>query len=219
VPRRYRGRDIMWWLDAMGSFGRPTSTETDSCRLGSSLQLVGNPWREVDLPALLDRGVHPVGRLLAAGSRAFRFADDLAATSAAADARLRGLLDRIDRFAVHAGLHGVVEPPQRRTGSLPRLVGGVSRPIHGRRIRTVVWATGYRRHYPWLRVPVLDGTGEIIHHTPAPGLTVVGLGWHAGRAPAFISGLADEAVLAVGHVLDHLEERRCDPVPALPEAS
>jgi cation diffusion facilitator CzcD-associated flavoprotein CzcO len=37
--------------------------------------------------------------------------------------------------------------------------------------------------------------------------------------PAFVRGLAVEAELAVGHVLDHLEERRCDLMPALPEAS
>ena len=32
------------------------------------------------------------------------------------------------------------------------------------RIDTVIWATGYRRAYPWLRVPVFDARGEIMHN-------------------------------------------------------
>ena len=32
------------------------------------------------------------------------------------------------------------------------------------RINTVIWATGYRRAYPWLRVPVFKGDGEIAHN-------------------------------------------------------
>lgn len=221
VPRRYRGRDILWWLDAMGSFDRPAGTAADSVRLGPSLQLVGQPRREVDIPALLDRGVRPVGRLLAAEGQGFTFADDLASTAAAADARLLRLLDRIDRFAVHTGLTGA-RRPERHPGSLGRISDtGPWRP-RGRGIRTVLWATGYQRPYPWLHVPVLDGSGEIVHHagrTPAPGLTVVGLGGHARHAPAFIRGVAYEAELVVGHVLDHLGARRRDPVPALPRAS
>ena len=61
------------------------------------------------------------------------------------------------------------------------------------RIRAVIWATGYRRRYPWLHVPVLDRSGEIVHHagqTPVPGLLVVGLGWHARHSPAFIRGVS-----------------------------
>ena len=42
----------------------------------------------------------------------------------------------------------------------------------------MVWATGYRRRYPWLQVPVLDGRGNIAHRggfTAAPGLYVLGM--------------------------------------------
>jgi putative flavoprotein involved in K+ transport len=200
VPRRYRGRDIMWWLDAMGSFERTSGPREHA----PSLQLVGSRWRAVDLPALLDRGVHPVGRLVAADGRAFTFADDLAQTSAAADARLLRLLDRIDRFAAQAGLHGRVGRPERRTGSLARLSPTAPAEFRGRRIRSVVWATGYRRDYPWLHVPVLDGRGEIVHErgrTAAPGLLVAGLGPYARHVPSFVRSAGAEAELVVHHLL------------------
>ena len=35
-------------------------------------------------------------------------------------------------------------------------------------IRTVVWATGFTRHYPWLHLPVLDRDGSIRHAGESP---------------------------------------------------
>ena len=218
VPRRYRGTDIMWWLDAMGSFDRAPGTGARPLRLDPSLQLVGNHQREVDLPALLDRGVRPVGRLLAAADRSFTFADDLASTAAAADARLLRLLDRIDRYAIHAGLQDAARRPERRTGSLARFSEATPKRLRSRRVRAVIWATGYRRRYLWLHIPVLDRSGDIVHHagqTLVPGLMVVGLGWHARHSLAFIRGVSGEAKLVVGHLLN----RRHDLVSPLRRAS
>jgi putative flavoprotein involved in K+ transport len=63
-------------------------------------------------------------------------------------------------------------------------------------IRTVVWATGYVRRYPWLRVPVLDAAGEIRHQggvTPAPGLYVLGQRFMLRRRSHFIDGCGIDA--------------------------
>ena len=64
----------------------------------------------------------------------------------------------------------------------------------------MLWATGFRRLYPWLKVPVLDEAGEIIHEggvTPAPGLYALGLRFLRRRNSNFIGGVgADAAALA-----------------------
>ena len=63
-------------------------------------------------------------------------------------------------------------------------------------IRTVLWATGYRRAYPWLQVPVLDPAGEVRHHrgrTPAPGLFVVGMHWQSRRGSMTLDGVGHDA--------------------------
>jgi putative flavoprotein involved in K+ transport len=69
-------------------------------------------------------------------------------------------------------------------------------------IETVIWATGYRRTYPWLDVPVLDGDGELRHEggvTPCPGAYVMGLPFQRTRKSAFIDGVgADARVLTQG---------------------
>jgi putative flavoprotein involved in K+ transport len=77
-------------------------------------------------------------------------------------------------------------------------------------IGTVIWATGYRRAYPWLQVPVLDRAGEIRHRdgaTAAPGLHVIGMRWQSRRNSANLDGVRHDAVTVVSRVLEHLGAR------------
>ncbi|MDH4075782.1 MAG: hypothetical protein OEW29_07565, partial [Acidimicrobiia bacterium] len=74
-------------------------------------------------------------------------------------------------------------------------------------IRTVVWATGYRRAYPWLAVPVCDGRSEIVQRrgvTPVPGLYVLGQRFQHFRNSNFIDGVGRDAA----YVAIHLAHRR-----------
>ena len=68
----------------------------------------------------------------------------------------------------------------------------------------MVWATGFRRHYPWLELPVLDARGEIRHEggvTPAPGLYVLGLNFLRRRKSSFIDGVGDDAAELADHIV------------------
>jgi putative flavoprotein involved in K+ transport len=75
--------------------------------------------------------------------------------------------------------------------------------LKSERIEAVVWATGYRRAYPWLRVPVLDRAGEITHAggiTPAAGLYVLGMNFQCRRNSSFIDGVGHDA-WTIAHVI------------------
>ncbi|MGK5114101.1 MULTISPECIES: flavin-containing monooxygenase [unclassified Geodermatophilus] len=210
VPRRYRGMEILWWLDAMGLLDRrvrphvaPADTPPDP-----SLQLVGRPDdRAVDLPALQARGITLTGRLLAADGTRLRFADDLPLTTRAADDHMAGLLHRIDSYAAAVGLADEVLPappalPGIRTAQPP-----VELDLAAAGIGAVVWATGYRRSYPWLHVPVLDAAGEIRHvagTTAARGLHVVGMRMQTRRNSTFLDGVRHDAAAVVGRLLADL---------------
>jgi putative flavoprotein involved in K+ transport len=70
-------------------------------------------------------------------------------------------------------------------------------------IRTVLWATGYARNYSWLKVPVLDETGEVLHDggvTPSPGLYVLGLNFLRRRRSHFIDGVGLDAEDLARHI-------------------
>jgi putative flavoprotein involved in K+ transport len=63
-------------------------------------------------------------------------------------------------------------------------------------VTSVVWATGFRRDLSWLRVPVLDPAGELVHRggvTAAPGLYGIGLRFQRTRKSHFIGGVGEDA--------------------------
>ena len=70
-------------------------------------------------------------------------------------------------------------------------------------IRTVIWATGHRRVYPWLKLPVLDDAGEIRHRhgvTELPGLYVIGQRFQHFRNSNFIDGVGRDACFLANHI-------------------
>jgi putative flavoprotein involved in K+ transport len=176
----------------------------------SSLQLVGrSDHASIDLAMLQSQGVHIVGRLVAASHHAVRFADDLVATTAAADVKLATLLRRIDQFAERLDDGRTVPPAPEFEPLFRRFTRGRTTMDLGRaKIDTVVWATGYRRQYPWLRVPgVLDANGEIRHRAgvlPIPGLYVIGLQFQSRRNSSFIDGVGHDARALSAHLAGYL---------------
>ena len=208
LPRRYLGRDVLWWLDRMGIFDQRLDELPDPAASlrQPSMQLVGRTdHASVDLATLQDAGVRLVGRVEAIEDRSVRLSNDLERTSRDADARLDRLLDRIDAFARSRGIADVgsdTRPARVRPAPAPEHLD-----LRAEGIRTVLWATGYRRRYPWLRVPVLDARGEIRHRggiTAAPGLYVIGLFFLRKRKSSFIDGVGDDARELTAHLAAHL---------------
>jgi putative flavoprotein involved in K+ transport len=218
VPRRYRGRDILWWLDTMGLLRESADDvyDIEISRHQPSLQLVGRPdHRSLDLAMLQDAGVRLAGRLAAAdGARVF-FEDDLIATTVGSDVKLAALLAAIDTFVDRQGLEDSVELPDPFEPLWPT----IGEPPHtldlqNEGISSVIWATGFRRTYPWLRVPVFDPSGEIRQTagvTPAPGLYVLGVPFEPRRNSAFIDGVGAVAADLADHISarHHREAQAC----------
>ena len=201
LPRTYRGRDIMWWLDAMGILD-DTSDDVFDIKTSRESAVVptGGPSRHAlarpEAPSASRRpGARPARPRRSA--IAAYFDDDLIATTAASDAKLAELLARIDAFIAKAGLP-VAAPPEPFEPTWTSALGVTKTTIDLRAagIDTVIWATGFIRRYPWLHVPVLDQRGEIVHRdgiTPVPGLFVLGLHFQRRRNSAFIDGVGDDA--------------------------
>jgi putative flavoprotein involved in K+ transport len=207
LPRRYRGRDIMWWMDQIGALDERADQVPDleRARAQPSLQLVGRPdGRRIDLGTLRDRGVRLLGRLDAVEGSRIRFRDDLAETTQAAERKLERLLARIDAHAAAAGESG---PGERPRAFIPD-PHPATLDLDREGIRTVIWATGFRRDYSWLHVPVLGRAGEIVHDggvTPSPGLYVLGLRFLRRRKSNFIDGVGADAEELSEDILDHLQ--------------
>lgn len=207
LPRTYRGRDIIWWMDRLGVLDETARDVRDleAARCQPSLQLVGGR-RSLDLGTLRDAGVRVVGRVTAACGSTVAVAADAQTSIASSEVRRSRLLARIDAWIEASDLDRAFtreEPaPPPVVPSHPRLLD-----LRRENVRTIVWATGFRRAYPWLHVPVLDGRGEIIHQegvTPADGLYVLGLRFLRARKSSFLDGVGDDARA----LAEHIERRR-----------
>ncbi|HEX7154226.1 MAG TPA: NAD(P)-binding domain-containing protein [Thermoanaerobaculia bacterium] len=194
MPRRYRGRDIHYWLDRVGLMTRALSDvrDTDYARHEPSLQLIGGD-RNLDLHELASMGVQLAGHLTSLDATRAHFAGDLPLSVGDADRRLRSVLAKIDR---HIAGHGAGRrfPADAPPAAVP--VDDAPRSVELHDIRTVLWATGYQRSYPWLHAPVLDAQGEIRHRrgrTPLPGLYVLGLQFMTRRNSALLDGVGRDA--------------------------
>ena len=201
MPRTYRGRDILWWLDAAGVLDQRYDEVDDLVRARNvpSMQLVGTPGRTVDLNALSSAGVRLTGRLAGIQDGVAQFSGSLPNVCALADLKLGRLLDTIDAWAGTAGER--FAPTAVRTAPL-----GLD--LRSGEISTIVWATGYRPDLSWLHVPVLDRKGRIVHDggvTASPGLYVMGLPFLRRRKSTLIDGAAGDAAELTAHLAGHLD--------------
>ena len=209
VPRGYRGMDIFWWLDKTGRLARTVDDVRDvaAARRETSLQLIGNSdplqrGRDLDLEVLQALGVRLVGRLEKITGTAAAFGTDLEESVTAADRKMHRLLDAIDRYVENAGFDPEVLPP-KRPGQI-RLPNPTSLlDLAAEHIGTVLLATGYQPHFPWLHLPVLAPDGSIRQRrgvTEIPGLYVVGQSFQHRRDSGYIDGARHDA----SYVVDHL---------------
>jgi putative flavoprotein involved in K+ transport len=196
----------MAWFDAMGLLDERAENVRDllASRSQPSLQLVGTPNRStLDLAVAQRSGVRLVGRSRLATDTVVHFDDNLVEDVAAADVKMIRLLARIDDYIERCGRSGEVpgEPHPRLTEVSE---GPSSLDLAREGIRTVLWATGFRRSYPWLHLPVLDDRGEIQHDrgvTPHAGLYVVGLRFLRRRNSSFLDGQRNDAEEIAEHIL------------------
>ena len=198
--RTYRGKDMQWWMDATG-LNDERYDEVENLRRARSLpsfQLAGYPdRRNIDLNALTSLGVKLVGRLAGVRDASAQFSGSLRNVCELADLKLNRLLNRIDEWAAGNGVNGAVDAPHRPEPTRLEASPPLGMDFARAGIRTIVWATGFRPDYSWLRIPVLDHKGNIRHDggvvTESPGLYVLGLTFLRRRKSSLIDGVGDDA--------------------------
>lgn len=210
MPRTYRGRDVLWWMDASGVWDERYDSvdDLDRARRLPSPQLVGTASRAtLDLNALADLGVELVGRLSMIRDGRALFSGGLRNVFALADLKLERLLDAFDAWAVASGREAEVGPVERfpptRVPASPRW----QLDLGSGEVRTVLWATGGRPDYSWLDVDVLDAKGRLRHDggvVDSPGLYALGLPVLRRRRSTFLHGIDDDARAVVEHLAGRL---------------
>jgi putative flavoprotein involved in K+ transport len=213
LPRTYRGRDVLWWMDASGVWNQRYDEIDDLTRARGlpSPQLVGSPERgTLDLNVLGAAGVEIVGRLAAIRDGRALFSGGLRNQFALADLKMERLLETFDEWA-RGGHDADVAPPERFEPTRVPASSRLSLDLTSGEIRSIVWATGFHPDYSWLDVPVVDHKGHLRHDggvVDAPGLYAIGLPVLRRRKSTFIHGAEDDARDIVEHLAGYLDGRR-----------
>lgn len=206
MPRIYRGRDILWWMDASGLMDDRYDQIPDLARARNvpSMQLVGSPERAtLDLNSLTRSGVQLVGRLVGFRDGVAQFSGSLPNMFALADLKLCRLLDTLDAWAAATGVGDDIAP-QRFSPTVVPADAPLRLDLRSRGITTILWATGFRPDYSWLEVPVFDRKGQVRHDggvTASAGLYLMGMPFMRRRKSTLIDGAAADAADLSDHLV------------------
>ena len=203
APRRYRGKDIFWWLRQMATRGAAVGTPLPStatlpspaARFACNPQLSGHGGgHDVNLRRMAADGLRLVGRVEAVDGVVARFRSDLNDNLRFADTFFEERFRKAcDTFAERIGED---LPP----GELDRFEHEVPEvtelDLAKAGIGTVLWTSGYRPAFDWIGLPVLDELGLPRQAGTAPavdGLTFIGTPWLVDMGSANLVGLTRDA--------------------------
>jgi putative flavoprotein involved in K+ transport len=205
VPRRYRGRDINWWSNALGLYER-TVDQLNSLRekFGRNPHVSGTEGgHTLNLHRFASDGVTLLGRVTELDSATVKLARDLHKNLAAADQWEANLVARIDSYIEK---HELAIPQDM----LPQFTGGFAQPerdeldLRQANVGSVIWATGYSFDFSMVRLPVFDADGYPIHQsgvTIYPGLYFVGLPWLLNAKSGLLFGVSEDAAHIAFHII------------------
>ena len=217
MPRTYRGRDVLWWMDRSGVWDQRYDEIDDLTRARRlpSPQLVGTVERiTLDLNTLEALGIELTGRLSAVRDGRALFSGGLRNLFALADLKMERLLDTFDEWARSDPRGADLGEPERFEPTRAPQSSRLQIDLRRLEIRSIVWATGFRPDYGWLHVPVLDEKGYLQHDggvVRSPGLYALGLPVLRRRKSTFIHGAEDDAREVVDHLAGYLARAGCDP--------
>ena len=201
-PRAYRGRDYCWWLGVLNKWDADATPGADHVTIAVSGAQGG---MTVNFRQFAARGMVLLGRAGPVTDGVMTVAPTLSADLAKGDADYLAVLDEADAYIARNGLDLPAEPAARDLGpdsdcitdpiaSLDLVKAGVT---------SIVWATGYRNDYSWIKLDGFDAAGKPKHQrgvSTEPGLYFLGLPYQSRRGSSFIWGVWHDAKFVADHI-------------------
>lgn len=214
MPRTYRGRDVLWWMQHSGIWSQRFDEVDDVVRARHlpSPQLVGSDdGLTLDLNHLTRLGVRITGRLARVADGIAQFSGSLKNVIALADLKARRLLHTFDEWATDQGLDGELGLPEQLADTAVPASPPLAVSLVDGSISTIIWATGYLADYSFLEIDVLDRKGQLKHDggivTGSPGLYRIGLPVLRRRNSTFVGGAEADARDITDHLAAYLAGR------------
>ena len=201
APRRFGGRDILWWAQEMGFLDeRLGSLPAPEARLFGAPVTGHGRGHNLNLRSLQARGVMLTGHFVGATNREALFAPDLDQSVAWGDERYMQFRGLVDNLVSTRGL----EPPM--LGDPEPFTSSAPDSIRLANIGSVIFAAGFRPDYrSWLPWPdAFDAWGFPLTHdgasTVVPRLYFVGVHFLRKRKSSLLIGVGEDAAIVVRQI-------------------
>ncbi len=203
-PRRYRGRDFVWWLGVLGKWDAGAPAEGKE-HVTIAVSGAGGG-KTVDFRKLAADGMMLVGRTEWFNDSVMHFAPDLARNVAQGDANYVSVLDEADAFVARNGIDLPDEPDARIIWPDPACMTDPILELNLAQagISAIIWATGFSPDFGWLQVDAFDAKGKPKHQrgvSSEPGVYFLGLPWLSRRGSSFIWGVWHDAKYLADHIV------------------
>jgi putative flavoprotein involved in K+ transport len=201
TPRRYRGKDCIWWNLALGDADRTVEQRVDA--QPSRLMTGVGGGHDIDLRRLAANGVVLLGRVLGERDDRLTLATDLGENLARGDASLVALMRRCDDHVVANALDFPAPDSCAETPPDPNEVADpiLTLDLATAGISTIIWATGFQYDFSWIDLPIFGSCTEPSNRVPnhtrgitrVPGVYFLGLPWLYKWKSAFLFGVGEDA--------------------------
>lgn len=206
VPRRYRGKDVLWWFDKMGRF-EITIDSFPERRFPPSTVVTGvNGGYDMNVRRFARDGGTVLGRVLGCANGMLSIADDAAQILAEADKSYDDFVSAAETWAEKPeNLDHICDSDEHSVTPILAEIGDArSVDIAGENVSSVIWGTGYLFDYNWMDLPIFDARGAPAQQrgvTAFPGLYFLGLHW----MHTFGSGLLSYVGRDAAYIARHME--------------
>ncbi|MEM7771629.1 MAG: MSMEG_0569 family flavin-dependent oxidoreductase [Cyanobacteria bacterium P01_A01_bin.37] len=203
-PRRYRGKDVVDWLDRMGYYDLSIDEhpQGEQVRTKTNHYVTGRGGgREIDLRHFALQGMGLYGRLKDIQGDRLSFQPNLQHNLDQADAVAESIKRTIDEFIEKQDIDAPVDSPYEPAWQPPE--EPMSLDLRAAEISTVIWSIGYDMDFSWIEMPVFDGKGYPGHDrgvTSVRGLYFLGLPWLYSWGSGRFSGIARDAQYLADYV-------------------
>jgi putative flavoprotein involved in K+ transport len=202
VPRRYRGKDIVEWLNMIGYYDMKTTDIKDPGTIKArfpQISGVGKQGHTVSLQSLAKKGAVILGRTMNADSSVIYIQPDAVSNIQFADEASKTVKGMIDRYIIKSG--ALAPDPEEDASDYPDLSGGCASDItrfnlKEHKVSTIIWTIGFKGDFSYLKVPVFDEGGNLVHNegeSNIEGLYFLGLPWMRKRKSGIIMGVREDA--------------------------
>jgi len=212
IPRYYRGRDIFYWVKDAKFYDVRAEDLEDPKLLDLKPPHVsgtGDGKTTISLQSIAKRGAIILGKLDKVDGVNLFFTSDAAEHVRFADEFSLKVKKMVDEYIEKNNLAAPLphyddeDVPDTNASCVSSIT---SLNLRESNINSIIWATGFDHDLSYIKLPVFDGKGKLIHKDGVaqfPGLYFLGYPWLRNRKSPILFGIIEDAEFIVNKICEH----------------